>query len=84
MFTTVCDNKKNMAEVGLPRFSRECYNCGLILRLNYNHCPEHGTEADENNEHPDYDKRAVIAQQFKKSIELIFSNSRDAGKGTQC
>lgn len=58
-----------MAEVGLPRFSREYYNCGLILRLSYNYCPECGSEADENNEHLDYDERAVIAEYFKKGFE---------------
>ena len=58
-----------MADVGLPRFNRECYNCGFLLRLSYHYCPECGTEAEENNEHQDYDERVVITEYFKKGFE---------------
>jgi hypothetical protein len=58
-----------MVEVGLPRFSSECYNCGFLLKLSYQYCPECGTEAGENNEHQDYDERVVITKYFKKGFE---------------
>ena len=58
-----------MADVGLPKFNRECYNCGFILRISYNFCPECGTEVEENNEHPDYDERAIITEYFKTGFE---------------
>lgn len=58
-----------MAEVSLPRFNKECSYCGFLLKLTYNYCPQCGTEATNNDEHQDYDERAVITTYFRKGYE---------------
>ncbi|XP_028416576.1 uncharacterized protein LOC114540653 [Dendronephthya gigantea] len=57
-----------MADVYVPRFSKDCSHCGYLLKFSYNFCPQCGEEKEANEER-DYDERAVITAYFTKGHE---------------
>lgn len=58
-----------MADVSVPRFTKECSHCGSVLKFSYNYCPQCGAEERGNNQHQNYDEREVISAYFRKGHE---------------
>ena len=58
-----------MADVYVPRFAKECSQCGSLLKFSYNYCPQCGAEERLNEESQNYDERAVITAYFRRGHE---------------
>ena len=70
-----------MADVYVPRFTKECSQCGSLLKFSYNYCPQCGAELHE--ESRNYVGRVGHNGIFQKRPQ-VFTNSGAIKKGAQC
>lgn len=57
-----------MADVRLPRFTKNCSNCGSLIKFSYKYCAQCGT-AERQDDRDHYDEREVITAYFRKGHE---------------
>ena len=52
----------------MPRFTKNCSNCGSLIKFSYKYCPQCGT-AERQDDQDHYDEREVITAYFRKGLE---------------
>ena len=52
----------------MPRFTKNCSNCGSLIKFSYKYCPQCGT-AERQDDQDHYDEREVIIGYFRKGHE---------------
>lgn len=57
-----------MADVRLPRFTKNCSNWGSLIKFSYKYCAQCGT-AERQDDRDHYDEREVITPYFRKGHE---------------